>query len=109
MPKIKAWKSNKPGSAIEFEVEGRIIFTMHYVVKGPMGKARVSVDGKEVRELNGWFDQTWGSYRQTNEVARLADAGRHRVRFELLDGKSPGSTGNEFRILGLGTAGSGGR
>lgn len=78
---------------------------MHYVVKGPMGKARVSLDGREVRELNGWFDQNWGGYRQTNEVARLAAPGKHRVRFELLDAKSPLSTGHEFRILGLGTAG----
>lgn len=30
----------------------------NYVVKGPMGKARVIVDSKEVRELNAWFDQT---------------------------------------------------
>ena len=105
-PKIRAWKSNKPGSVVEFEVEGQVIFTMHYVVKGPMGTARVSVDGKKVRELNGWFDQTWGGYRQTNEVARVPGAGKHRVRFELLDVKSPGSTGNEFRILGLGTAGN---
>jgi lysophospholipase L1-like esterase len=101
----RCWKSSKPGSAIEFEIPGRVLFTMHYVVKGPMGKASVSVDGKPVRELNGWFDQTWGSYRQTNEVARLAGAGKHRVRFELLDAKSPGSTGTEFRILGLGAAG----
>ncbi len=101
-PKLKAWKSESPGSVIEFEVEGRVLFTMHYVVNGPMGKARVSVDGKEVRELNAWFDQTWGGYRQLNEVARGKEAGRHRVRFELLETKSPG---NEFRLLGLGAAG----
>jgi lysophospholipase L1-like esterase len=105
----KSWKSGKPGSVIEFDVPGRILFTMHYVVKGPMGKARVSVDGKTVRELNGWFDQTWGGYRQLNEVARLPHTGAHRVCFELLQDKSAGSTGNEFRILGLGAAGMTGR
>jgi hypothetical protein len=70
-----------------------------------MGKARVSVDGQRSRELNAWFDETWGGYRQLNEVARLEDAGKHRVRFELLDAKSPTSMGHEFRILGIGTAG----
>ena len=48
------------------------------------------------------FDQTWGGYRQLNEVARWNEAGKHRVRFELLETKEPG---NEFRILGIGTAG----
>lgn len=104
-PATKAWKSDKPGSTIEFEIEGQIVFSMHHVVKGPMGKARVHVDGQPVRELNGWFDQTWGGYRQTNEVARLQAPGKHHVRFELLADKNLGSTGHEFRILGLGTAG----
>jgi len=103
--KTKSWTSKTPGSVIEFEVPGRIVLSMHHVVKGPMGKARVTVDGHLTRELNGWFDQTWGSYRQANEIAHLGDAGKHRVRFELLPDKSPGSTGNEFRILGLGAAG----
>jgi lysophospholipase L1-like esterase len=99
------WKSDQPGSTIEFEISGQLIFTMHYVVRGPMGRARVSVDGKDVKELEGWFDQTWGGYRQTQQAARDLAAGKHRVRFELLPAKSEGSTGHEFRILGLGSAG----
>jgi lysophospholipase L1-like esterase len=103
--KTKAWRSDRPASVIEFDLSGRVIYSMHYVIHGPMGMARVSVDGKPQRELNAWFDQTWGGYRQTNEIARLAQAGTHRVRFELLDAKSPKSEGREFRILGLGAAG----
>lgn len=103
--KTRSWKSGVPGSSIEFEISGRVLFTMHYVVRGPMGKAAVRIDGKPVRELNGWFDQTWGGYRQTNEVARFDNPGPHRIGFELQDGKSPESTGTEFRILGLGAAG----
>lgn len=104
-PRTKSWTSSRPGSTIEFDLPGRILFTMHYVVRGPMGKARVSVDGRDARELNGWFDQTWGGYRQTNAVARPANPGPHRVRLELLDAQSPASTGREFRLLGLGAAG----
>jgi len=103
-PSTGSWRSDRPGSAIEFEVEGSVVLTMHYVVKGPMGKARVRVDGKEVCELNAWFDQTWGGYRALQEVFRGDQCGKHRIRFELLDAKGPGT---EFRILGIGTAGLG--
>jgi len=103
--KAKAWRSDRPGSTIDFDLPGRVLFTMHHVVKGPRGIARVSVDGQMQRELNGWFPQTWGGYRQTNEIARLSDGKIHRVRFELLDKKDAGSEGHEFCILGLGAAG----
>jgi lysophospholipase L1-like esterase len=43
-PKTKSWTSDRPGSTIEFEIPGRNIFGMHYVIKGPMGRARVTVD-----------------------------------------------------------------
>ncbi len=101
----KCWKSSTPGSVLEFEIEGRTIFTMHYVVRGPMGRAKVSVDGAAPVTLEGWFDQTWGGYRQTNRVARDLAPGKHRVRFELSAEKSNGSEGTEFRVLGLGAAG----
>ena len=99
------WKSDQPGSTIEFEIEGRVIFTMHYVVRGPMGRASVSIDGATAKELEAWFNQTWGGYRQTQQAAHALAAGKHRVRFELLPGKSNESSGHEFRILGLGAAG----
>jgi hypothetical protein len=104
--KDHCWKSDQPGSAIEFNAEGRNIFTMHYVVRGPMGRVKVAVDGRVARELDGWFDQTWGGYRQTNEIVQDLAPGQHRVRFELLAAKSAQSSGTEFRILGLGTAGA---
>ena len=101
----RCWKSDQPGSKIEFEMAGRAILTMHHVIRGPTGRARVTVDGGSPKELEGWFDQTWGGYRQTREIARDLLAGKHRVRFELLAEKSAGSTGHEFWIFGLGAAG----
>ncbi len=103
--KKKGWVSTTPGAAIEFEIEGRVVFSIHHVVRAAMGRARVTVDGAAARTLEGWFDQTWGGYRQTNELVRDLAPGRHRVRFELLPEKSAGSDGHEFRILGLGAAG----
>ena len=102
----RCWKSDQPGSVIEFEIEGRAVFTMHRVIRGPMGRARVMVDGAAPKELEGWFDQTWGGYRQTQEIVRNLPPGKHRVRFELLAARSAGSTGHEFWIYGLGAAGT---
>jgi lysophospholipase L1-like esterase len=100
------WKSDQPGSVIEFEIAGRVVLTMHRVMRGPMGRARVTVDGGAPTQLEGWFDQTWGGYRQAREIARDLPAGKHRVRFELLAEKSAASTGHEFWIYGLGAAGA---
>jgi hypothetical protein len=101
----RCWKSDQPGSVIEFEAPGKAILSMHYVVRGSMGRASVSVDNGAPQTLDGWFDQTWGGYRQTREIVRNLNPGSHRVRFELLKEKNPQSTGHEFRILGLGGAG----
>ena len=103
--KIKGWASDLPGSVIEFEVEGRVVYSQHYVVRGATGKVRVTVDGGAGKELNAWFDQTWGGYRQMNEILRQAESAKHRIRFELLTDKSKESTGHHFEILGLGAAG----
>jgi hypothetical protein len=101
----KIWKSDQPGSVIEFDIEGTTIFTMHFVVKRAMGRANVTVDGGAPQLLEGWFDQTWGGYRQTNRIAQNLAPGKHRVRFELLEEKNPGSEGHEFQIMGIGAAG----
>jgi len=98
----RCWKSDKPGSVIEFEIAGNAVLTMHRVIRGPMGRARVTVDGGAPKELEGWFSQTWGGYRKTREIARDLPAGKHLVRFELLAEKSAESTGHEFWIYGLG-------
>lgn len=99
------WKADQPGSIIEFELDGSAIITGHYVIRGPMGRAAVSIDGSEPRQLEAWFEATWGGYRQTNELARGLPPGKHRVRFELLQDKHPQSEGHEFRIMSLGAAG----
>ena len=99
------WKSDRPGSRIEFEIEGQVILLMDWHIRGPMGKATVQVDDRPAVVRDAWFDQTWGGYRQTTELARGLAPGKHRVSFEILPEKNPQSGGHEYRILGLGAAG----
>lgn len=103
--KDRSWVSDKPGSVIEFEIDGQAIFSMHFVVKRAMGKAKLQVDGGAPVVYDGWFDQTWGGYRCTNLLAKDLKPGKHTVRIEVLEEKSPGSDGHEFRLFGLGAAG----
>jgi len=104
-PAAKCWSSDKPGSAIEFEVNGgTTILAMHLVIKRAMGKAKFQVDGGAPVVLDGWFNQTWGGYRSTNLLAKELPPGKHTVRIELLDSKNPGSDGHEFKLYGLGAA-----
>jgi len=103
--KNKAWQSEKPGSVIEFEIEGTVIYNMHWRIKGPMGRAKVQVDDRPPVVQEAWFNQTWGGYRVTAELARDLSPGKHRVKVELLPEKHEESTGTQFRILGLGAAG----
>ena len=101
----KSWRSDKPGSVVEFEMNGLAIYSMHFIVKQAMGKARMQADDAPPVIRDGWFDQTWGGYRSTQALARDLKPGPHRVRIELLAEKNPGSDGHEFRLLGLGAAG----
>lgn len=101
----KTWWSDKPGSVIEFEMNGTAIFSMHLVVKRAMGKAKLQVDGGAPVVYDGWFNQTWGGYRCTNLLAKDLKPGKHVVRIELLEEKNPGSDGHEFKLYGLGAAG----
>ena len=99
------WQTDRPGSVIEFEVSGQAICIMDWRFRGSQGKAKVLVDDFPPVERDGWFEGTWGGYRNTCELARDLKPGKHRVRIELLAERNPQSTGHEFKVLGLGAAG----
>ena len=101
----KCWQSATPGSVIEFQTQGQQIYFMFFRIKKAMGRAKVQLDDAPPRVCDAWFDQTWGGYRVTELLGKDLAPGPHRVRVELLSAKSPGSSGHEFRILGLGAAG----
>ena len=103
--KNKCWKSEEPGSVIEFEIEGRTLLFMDWKIRGDMGRAKIQVDDRAPVTHDAWFEQTWGGYRLTTEIARDLKPGKHTVRVELLKSRNPQSNGNEYRILGIGAAG----
>lgn len=107
--KNQCWRSDRPGSVIEFELEGQAIDVIHLVVRRAMGRATIQVDEGPAVVRDGWFDQTWGGYRANAVVARDLAPGPHRVRIELLEEKSPESKGHEFCLYGLGAGGVAGR
>ncbi|MBT3374198.1 MAG: SGNH/GDSL hydrolase family protein [Lentisphaerae bacterium] len=99
-----SWLASIPGSAIEFELAGEIFFVAYWRIRGPMGRARMTIDGQEPTVQDAWFAPTWGGYRHMVRVTAKAP-GMHRIRLELLPEKHPESTGTEFRLLSIGAAG----
>jgi lysophospholipase L1-like esterase len=97
------WKSSVPGSILEFEISGTQIYLSFWKVNGPMGKAKIQIDKNEPVEMDAWFDQTWGGYRNMELIGNKLSPGKHLVRIELLADKNKNSTGNEFRVLCLGS------
>ena len=102
----KCWKADKPGSRIAFEIDGRTIILLDWHIHGPMGKATVQVDERPAIVRDTWYDQTWGGYRETCELARDIPFGKYRVTIEVLPEQNPKSTGHEYKIMGLGAAGA---
>ncbi|MPN06911.1 hypothetical protein SDC9_154168 [bioreactor metagenome] len=104
--KHSGWESAEPGSVFEFKVEGERIFISWWCFRGAMGMASVTVDDGKPVVLDGWTSATWGGYRNTRAVATGLKPGMHTVKIELLDKKHPESTGHQFRIQGIGSAGA---
>lgn len=105
--KSAGWKSSIPGSVLEFGISGKMIYLSCWRINGPMGKASISVDGGSPIVMDAWFDQTWGGYRYMLQIGKNLSSGKHIVRIELLQEKNAQSTGNEFKVLCIGSAGVG--
>ena len=100
-----SWISDKPGSVIEFEISAKLIDFLYSRVSTNGGTAAVRVDDGPAVLCDSWFDGTWAGHCQTDVVGRDLSPGLHRVQIELLNEKNALSTGHEFQILGLGSAG----
>jgi lysophospholipase L1-like esterase len=99
------WRAEEPGSSLEFEVHGTVLYLMDWRLRGSNGKLSVQVDDRAPSIHDTWFPGTWGGYHGLIELARDLPPGAHRVHIEVLAGKNPDSTGHQITIQGLGAAG----
>jgi hypothetical protein len=86
-------------------VQGTIVLLQYWKLNGSTGKASVTVDGHQPVIVDAWFEKTWGGFNLTQVVAKDLQPGSHKVRLEVLADKNPKSTGTEFIVTGIGTAG----
>lgn len=101
------YRSATPGSVLTFQLSGKVIYFSCWRTNGNAGKVNVTVDGVNPVVVDSWFDQTTFSYRYMLKIANNLSSGNHTVRIELLADKNSLSTGNEFKVLCLGSAGVG--
>jgi hypothetical protein len=101
------YRSATPGSVLTFSIAGKVIYFSCWRKNGNAGKVSVTVDGANPIVVDSWFDQTTFSYRYMLRIANNLSSGNHTVRIELLADKNPLSTGNEFKVLCVGSAGVG--
>ena len=101
-PTTKSWRSNEPGSSIEFDVPCDVVDLLYTKLAGGFGEAKVTVDGGQPLVFDSWLNGNWGPLCQMDQIVRAP--GMHHVRIEVLSDKNPLSTGNDFEIQGFGVA-----
>jgi lysophospholipase L1-like esterase len=97
------------GSTLDFEVTGnRILVSWLMDNDGNYGKAKFTVDNSKIsKTLDGNFYNGWGDYREMAVIGGSnLNSGTHTIHVELLSAKDTTSTGNNFRVLCVGTADS---
>ena len=90
-------RADKPGSKFSVEIDAPTCAMLFFRINGPMGKARVTVDGEEVCVCDAWFAQTWGGYTPYQQLWR-DKPGKHVVAVEVLEEKNPASAGHAFEV-----------
>lgn len=99
------WKTDTPGSVLEFALEGKAVSMLFWKIKGPMGNAEAWVDDREPVILDAWFNADWGGYTSFHLVDRDLPSGKHTLYIRLLEEANPDSTGHEFQLRAVMTAG----
>jgi len=95
------WTAEKPGSTLEFEVEGTTISVVFYRIKKAMGIAEVAVDNQPAVKISGWYEQDWGGYCAYRLVARNLTPGKHKLRITLSSEKVEQSDGHPFHLCAI--------
>jgi len=95
------WKTDQPGSELEFAVEGEAISVLFWRIKGPMGRAEAWVDNREPVTLEAWFGADWGGYTPFQLIARDLAPGKHTLKLTVTGEHSERSTGTSVYVDGL--------
>lgn len=81
------WRTEN-GGTITFEMEFKNLGMCFYKsTDGKTGTAKVSVDGKLAKLVNGNFPNGWGSYGASTELYTSDTAARHTVTVEIVEGE----------------------
>jgi len=97
----KGWSgvmaATHPGDRLVFETASPTVTLLHWRINGAYGRARVTVDGLPLAELEGWYEETWGGY--VHQTIVLADRpGRHVVALDVLPERHASSGGYRFEL-----------
>lgn len=91
---------SKPGDRMAFTTDAATLTLVYWKLHADFGRVRVTVDGKPLKTLDGWFSETWGGKAETCELFR-DKPGRHEVEIEVLNEKSAESNGNQFEVCAV--------
>lgn len=89
----------KKGDRLVFDVDAATVAILWRRGKLPFGKARVTVDGREVCTLDGFADQWW--WHTPFQLLVRDQPGVHRVVVECIGGRNPASEGDGFRVCAI--------
>lgn len=82
----KGWYADEKGAYIEIEVYGSNIAVQYRKsVRKAVPVAGVSLDGCEVCELDGNFEEDWGDCLYLQTISTDLEIGSHKVRIEIKD------------------------
>ena len=99
------WETDQPGSTLTFTVSGDAVSVLFWRIKGGMGRAEAWMDDREPVLLEGWFSADWGGYTPFQLIARDLGPGPHTLHIRLLEEKHEESTGHDFQLRAVMTAG----
>jgi len=96
------WISEKPGSEIIFDIPGKLISLLFYRIKDDMGRAEVTVDGKNPVKIDAYSYGEWGGgHTPAQIIAKNLKTGTHKVCVKILKEKAQKSKKNKFEIREL--------
>ncbi len=80
------WEAKEAGAFLEFEAEAACLAIQYRrTMQHPAPSMKVIVDGREVKVLNGEFDETWGDLIALETIFEEDTKTLHQVRLELVD------------------------